>query len=120
MRVPTEKPLELTKVNATDGYVHGFETSLTTALWNGWTAQGGFTWMKGYTDIEGGTEYIRTMPMTAFGALRKTSENRKFWAEIAMNSVSKEDRLSKLDERDTQRIPASGTPGYVICHLRAG
>ena len=34
--------------------------------------------------------------------------------------AEKADRLSADDERDTQRIPPGGTPGYAVLTLRGG
>lgn len=119
-RVLTDKPREFTKINGADGHVHGFETSIAAIIGSGWTARGGFTWMEGYTDVDDRTEYVRTMPMTAFTALRKTSEDGKLWAEILVKGVDKEDRLTTSDKGDTQRIPPGGTPGFVVCNLRTG
>ena len=43
-----------------------------------------------------------------------------FWLEGVVDAADKADRLSADDERDTQRIPPGGTPGYAVLTLRGG
>jgi hemoglobin/transferrin/lactoferrin receptor protein len=43
-----------------------------------------------------------------------------YWAEAVVDAAEKADRLSADDERDTQRIPPGGTPGYTVLTLRSG
>ncbi len=114
-----------TKLNGGDGYVHGFESELQVRLSKQWLSRTGFTWMEGYTDYDevGGTkvtEPVRTMPLTAYTALRWESEDRRFWAEAAERASDTEDRLTAADRTDTQRIPPGGTPGYAVTDLRCG
>jgi len=114
-----------TKLNGGDGYVHGVESELQVRVCKQWLSRTGFTWMEGYTDYEatGGTkvsEPVRTMPLTAYTALRWESESRRFWAEAAERVSDAEDRLTAADKTDTQRIPPGGTPGYAVTDLRCG
>ncbi len=114
-----------TKINGGDGYVHGFESELKARLGSRWLSRTGFTWMEGYTDYDAAdgskiSEPVRTMPMTAYTALRWESGGRRFWAEAAERVTAREDRLTAADRTDTQRIPAGGTPGYAVTDLRCG
>lgn len=114
-----------TKLNGGDGYVHGFESELQVRLSKQWLSRTGFTWMEGYTDYDEAdgtqvTEPVRTMPLTAYTALRWESEGRRLWAEAAERVSDAEDRLTAADKTDTQRIPPGGTPGYAVTDLRCG
>lgn len=114
-----------TKINAGEGYVHGVENELAVRLSREWLSRSGVTWMEGfteYTDAAGMnvTEPIRTMPLTAYTALRWESESRRFWAESAERASEDEDRLTQVDRDDPQRIPPGGTPGYAVTDLRCG
>jgi hemoglobin/transferrin/lactoferrin receptor protein len=114
-----------TKINGGGGYVHGFESELQVRLSKQWLSRTGFTWMEGYTDYDAAdgtkiTEPVRTMPLTAYTAVRWESESRRFWAEAAERATDKEDRLTASDKTDTQRIPPGGTPGYAVTDLRCG
>lgn len=121
LRAPTGVGTEYTKDNGGDGYVHGFETTLVCGLGAGWSTRNGFTWMEGYSDnADGLTEPVRTMPLTVFSALRRTSTGGRLWIEAGVKGADKEDRLTAADKSDTQRIPPDGTPGYAVCNLRAG
>ncbi len=113
------------KINGGDGYVHGVESEVSVRLSRQWLSRTGFTWMEGYTDYpaaDGSTvhEPVRTMPLTAYTALRWESESRRFWAEAAERASDTEDRLTAADKTDTQRIPPGGTPGYAVTDLRCG
>ncbi len=113
------------KLNGGDGYVHGVESELQVRLSKHWLSRTGFTWMEGYTDYDTAdgtkiTEPVRTMPLTAYTALRWESEDHRFWAEAAERATDDEDRLTAADKTDTQRIPPGGTPGYAVTDLRCG
>ena len=113
------------KLNGSDGYVHGFESEVEVQIAPQWRARAGVTWMEGYEDhIDTGgraiTEPVRTMPLTGYTALRWESVTQRFWAESLLRAVDKEDRLTKADQQDTQRIPPGGTPGYMTAALRVG
>lgn len=120
VRTLTGSTNEFTKTNAGDGYVHGVENTLSCALGGGWSVHGGFAWMEGYSEVDDRTEYVRTMPMTVLAALRRASADGRAWVEVGVKGVDKEDRLTVSDKADTQRIPPGGTPGYGVCHARAG
>jgi hemoglobin/transferrin/lactoferrin receptor protein len=115
------------KENSGEGYVHGVELSGSVKPHQDWELWANFTWMEGSVEtplVAGGaleTEPIsRLMPITVNVGLRWEHPSRKFWGEFASTLTAIQDRLSSSDERDTQRIPVGGTPGYDVYHLRAG
>lgn len=124
-RAVTPGSVKYLKVNAGDGYVHGVESELSAHLSRQWLWRGGVTWAEGFTEYVGSNglevdEPIRTMPLTAYTALRWESENRRFWAEALERAADQEDRLTAIDKKDTERIPPGGTPGYAVTDLRCG
>jgi hemoglobin/transferrin/lactoferrin receptor protein len=113
--------------NAGAGYVHGVELSGSLKLHRDWTLWANFTWMRGELDtplVAGGAQVTepvsRLMPTTLHSGLRWLHPNRRVWAEFAASFAGEQDRLASNDRRDTERIPVDGTPGYGVCHLRAG
>ena len=131
LRTPTGRvidgSMEVTKRNSGDGYIQGLELSeriLFTEQWSAWAA---LTWMEGKVDsyptstAEPEEDYVsRIMPLTAQVGVRWQSEQDKFWTEFVADLADKADKLSADDERDTQRIPPGGTPGYAVFAFRAG
>ncbi len=119
--------VEVIKKNSGNGYIHGVELSETyhfTPQWSLWFAG---ALMDGKVDScptssgEKEREYIsRLMPPTAEIGIRWQSERGKYWCELEGDFADKADKLSVEDEMDTQRIPPGGTPGYSVCHIRAG
>lgn len=115
------------KKNSGDGFVHGVELSAWYRLADDWLLWGNFTWMEGTLETPTGpvgplvTEPLsRLMPPTVNVGLRWEPRAGKYWAEFASTIAGTQDRLSSADERDLQRIPPGGTPGYEVFHLRAG
>jgi hemoglobin/transferrin/lactoferrin receptor protein len=131
VRSPTGRKIdglsEVTKKNAGDGYIHGVELSESLALTDEWSTWITASWMEGYMDTypNSTTEQERNtisrlMPPSAEAGVRWQVNGGKYWTEISGKAADKADRLSAEDERDTQRIPPGGTPGYAVCNLRAG
>ncbi len=117
----------VTKRNSGDGFIHGAEASLFADLAENWLLWGTFSWMEGSLDTPSQangpivTEPVsRLMPRTIQVGLRWEGADRKFWAEFASTFAVLQDRLSSSDQRDVQRIPPGGTPGYEVFHLRGG
>lgn len=131
VRTPTgdeiDGNMEVTKKNSGDGYVQGVELSETyffTPEWSVWAAG---SWMDGKvdtyptSDAEKERDYIsRLMPPTAQVGARWQMESGKYWAEAVSDMAAKADKLSADDQRDAQRIPPGGTPGYAVFHVRTG
>jgi hemoglobin/transferrin/lactoferrin receptor protein len=119
---------EVTKRNSAEGFVHGIEIAGSYEISEGWNVLGNITWLDGELESfedsnssQSATEPIsRLMPLTLNAAVRWTSGDDKFWAELGCLVAGKADKLSSRDKEDTQRIPPGGTPGYTLLHLRAG
>ncbi|MGE3312854.1 MAG: TonB-dependent receptor plug domain-containing protein [Limisphaerales bacterium] len=117
----------VTKKNSGNGQIHGAEATVSAEITPEWTLWGTFTWMEGTLDTPvtaGGPEVTepvsRLMPTTLQLGIRWEASNRKFWAEFATTIAATQNRLSASDQRDTQRIPPGGTPGYEVYNLRGG
>ena len=130
VRTPTgmmiDDEYEVTKKNAGEGYVHGVE--MEAAWWprENWTVSAAFTWMDGAVDTYPTSDPApsrepidRLMPPSGRLGLRWNSKG-KYWVEVQCRVAAKAEKLSTRDQSDTQRIPPGGTPGYVVCDLRAG
>jgi len=135
IRVPTgnliEGNAEVTRRNVGNGYIHGFEAAgslsfrgLGLPQWSGTTA---LCWLRGVTDTYPTSAPIverwpmsRIQPATATLSLRWEHPSGRSWAEGMMLAAGAQRRLSPDDERDTQRIPPGGTPGYAIFMVRGG
>jgi hemoglobin/transferrin/lactoferrin receptor protein len=131
VRTPTGREidgaLEVTKKNSGRGYVQGVEWSGACDITPAWSTWLTASWMDGRVDAyptsapEVQREYItRLMPPTAEVGLRWQRANGKYWAEALCDAADKADKLSADDQRDTQRIPPGGTPGYAVFTARGG
>jgi hemoglobin/transferrin/lactoferrin receptor protein len=119
---------EVTKRNSGAGFVHGIELAGSLQLPRAWTLTGVLTWMEGELDTyptANATRLVRAplsrvMPPTGHLSLRWAPPTSRFWAEAAIRAAARQDQLAPSDRVDTERIPASGTPGFGVVHLRAG
>jgi hemoglobin/transferrin/lactoferrin receptor protein len=134
-RVPTGNMIggyaEVTRRNIGTGYIHGFEAAgslyfsrIGLPQWSGTMA---LSWVHGETDTFPTSAAImerrpmsRIQPATATLRLRWEHPSHRYWAEGLMLAAAAQHRLSPDDERDTQRIPPGGTPGYAIFTVRGG
>jgi hemoglobin/transferrin/lactoferrin receptor protein len=130
-RVPTGRELgdevEVTKVNAGDGFVRGVELSGEVILSPSWSLFAAATWLEGEVDTYPTSEPVlvrepidRMMPPTAHLGLRWSGPARNLWLEAEVSVADRQDRLSTRDQSDTQRIPPGGTPGYAVATVRGG
>ena len=129
VRYPTgnlvSEKVEVTKANASSGYVHGFLIDMRHQLAEPLQIRLSLAWVEGFADAfdtstTGTREPLRALPLTGEGALRWSGREKTWWVEAALQAVAREDRLSSADVRDTQRIPPRGTPGYAVVALRCG
>jgi hemoglobin/transferrin/lactoferrin receptor protein len=118
---------EITKVNASDGYIQGIEAEGRWEFTPGWKLFGWVAWQDGETEAPNGvggpvvTEPVsRLLPLSGEIGLRHESRDGRWWAEILARGATEADRLTTRDQADTQRIPPGGTPGYCIGILRGG
>ena len=131
VRAPTgeiiDEAREVTKRNAGNGYVAGVELTLGYQVAEDWHVRLMGSWMEGEVDAYPTSEPVavrddvsRGMPLTGQAAVRWQPAGEPFWLEAVLDAAEKADRLSADDERDTQRIPPGGTPGYAVLTLRGG
>ena len=131
VRAPTgeivDEAREVTKRNAGNGYVAGVELTLGYQVAEDWHVRLMGSWMEGEVDAYPTSEPVavrddvsRGMPPTGQAAVRWQPAGEPFWLEAVLDAAEKADRLSADDERDTQRIPPGGTPGYAVLTLRGG
>lgn len=131
VRAPTGEIIdeldEVTKKNAGNGYVAGVELTVGYQLAEDWHVRLMGSWMEGEVDayptsdpVAARDDLSRLMPLTGQAALRWQPAGESFWLESVLDAAEKADRLSADDERDTQRIPPGGTPGYAVLTLRGG
>ncbi len=116
----------VTKDNAGDGYSVGMELSVDLDLSSEWTVGGSLALVDGEVEqlISPGVERDETLsklaPTRGEVHVRYTPEldfDLEFEARIRF--ADHQDDLSSADQRDTQRIPPGGTPGYTTLDLRA-
>jgi hemoglobin/transferrin/lactoferrin receptor protein len=131
VRTPTGRVIdgdnEVTKLNAGDGYVFGFELSGDWEFSPQWTLFGQAAWIDGEVDTYPTSDPIkvaepldRTMPLMGNIGIRWVHPEGEFWVEGIINAAAKADRLSTRDKADTNRIPPGGTPSYIVPSLRGG
>ena len=131
VRAPTGETVdelqEVTKKNAGEGYVAGVELTLGWQVAEDWHLRLSGAWMEGQVDAYPTSDPVavrdyvsRLMPLTGQAAVRWQPAGRPYWLEAVVDAAEKADRLSADDERDTQRIPPGGTPGYAVLTLRGG
>ncbi|MBM4040041.1 MAG: TonB-dependent receptor [Planctomycetes bacterium] len=119
--------LEVQKANIGDGHMCGIELQGEYRLTRQWTLFGGVACVRGEADtyptsamIKARRPMSKVPPPTAVLGARWQHESGRFWLEALTRMAAKQDRLSPSDERDTQRIPPGGTPGYAVLTLRGG
>jgi hemoglobin/transferrin/lactoferrin receptor protein len=116
------------KQNGGDGYVLGFEVAGTYRFDEHWSIFGHLTYVEGKVDqYPNSTSPLRaeplakTVPLIGYGGIRwQSSGARKKWAELTCLAYARAEKLSSSDQRDTQRIPTGGTPGFTLLTLRGG
>jgi len=119
--------VEVSKSNASSGFVHGVELSGSYQLSSQWSLFGNVTWIEGDADAYPGVggqsvrePLSKIQPIIGNFGVRWTTESRKVWLEVVGITAAKADRLNSADLADTQRIPPGGTPGYTLLSLRSG
>lgn len=120
---------EVTKRNSGAGDVHGLELAARGQLAPGWTLWGNGTWMRGNLDYYPSADATllargpmsRVMPPTLHAGVRWDAPGRsRRWFGLQVSAAGHQDRLAPNDRVDTERIPAGGTPGYLVAGLHGG
>ncbi|MGE3854484.1 MAG: TonB-dependent receptor, partial [Planctomycetota bacterium] len=119
---------EVRYANAGDGYVLGFDVSLTVAPIRDleFTLSGSYSSGEVDTPSNGRDFLSKHNPAAGrFGvryiALRTADADEKprLWFELFVQGAFKQGQLSASDIGDTQRIPPGGTPGWVTLNFRS-
>jgi hemoglobin/transferrin/lactoferrin receptor protein len=123
---PAGQPI-VTKANVGDGYVEGVEAQLD---WECLTRTSLFavgTWQYGRVSnfnsnsSARGEEFVsRLMPPTVIVGLRWEDAEGRLHLGTDVVRAEDADKTSAGDNRDTQRIPPGGTPGYTLWNVRCG
>lgn len=131
IRAPTgnvvDGQLEVTKKNSGNGFIHGLEFSGSYRFHPQWTTFSTASWTEGHIDafptsapVLAYEPITRMMPVTANFGLRWNSITQNYWLEGLITLAAGQYRLSSSDQRDRQRIPPGGTPGYTVYNIRGG
>jgi hemoglobin/transferrin/lactoferrin receptor protein len=132
VRTPTGRTIngaaEVTKQNASKGYIHGVELQNRLRLHEQLTALATLTWQQGEIEayptanpaLKVSEPVSRLMPLTSIFALRWREPKGRFQAELQYVVATRQDQLSSQDQADIERIPPGGTPGYNVWNLRVG
>jgi len=118
---------EVTKRNGSEGWVQGVEISGGVGLGEGFRLFGQASWQEGEADYfptstaaSARAPLSRLHPVLGLMGLRWSASGEGFFAEIWGQAAAQQDHLSPDDERDTQRIPPGGTPGWATLNMRTG
>jgi len=113
--------------NGQDGEVYGIEAEGAWRFAPCWELSGYASWQEGSTETPlflGGPliddNLSRVLPLSGSLALRWTDPSDRFWVAARVLAAAAQDKLSRNDLGDTQRIPIGGTPSYVTWMLHAG
>jgi len=131
VRVPTGRIIdgdrEVTKRNAGDGFVHGFDFGFRARLHPQITLTTALGWFEGKIDTYPTSEPVlqrdyldKMMPLMGSVSAKWLGAEKRFWTEAECAFAADQDKLSAADQNDTQRIPPGGTPGYAVFNVRAG
>ncbi|MAB59625.1 MAG: hypothetical protein CMO46_03660, partial [Verrucomicrobiales bacterium] len=130
VRTPTgrmiENEFEVIKKNGSKGYVYGMELDGSYQI-NDWlNAFGALAFNDGMADTYPDSTLSllsepvsRLLPLNGTLGLRCNLGDSQ-WIELSTMISDKQDKLNTRDQKDTQRIPPGGTPGYVIFNVRYG
>lgn len=118
---------EVQKANIGKGHLCGIELQGEYRLSRQWRLFGGGACVRGEADtiptfamLKERRPMSKIPPPTAVLGARWQHPSGGLWAEALTRVAARQSRLSPSDERDTQRIPPGGTPGYAILTLRGG
>jgi hemoglobin/transferrin/lactoferrin receptor protein len=117
----------VTKGNVGDGFIEGVEAQLDwefatrTALFAVGTWQYGRVSNFNNNGSTRGEEFVsRLMPPTVILGLRWEDAEGRLHLGTDVVRAEDADKTSAADNRDTQRIPPGGTPGYTLWNVRCG
>ena len=104
------------KENTESAFIKGLEAEVSAMIVKGWNLSGAIAYA--YGDNRSKPEPLRRIPPFN-GKLISSWQNKKWFASAEMRFASKQSRLAQGD-KDDNRIPAGGTPGWKVFNLYAG
>ncbi|HTF32018.1 MAG TPA: TonB-dependent receptor [Flavitalea sp.] len=104
------------KENVEKGYIKGIETELEYQILSSLRLKGNIAYIYGQSLTRG--EPLRRIPPFN-GRLMSIYNNKKWFASAELLFASKQSRLAQGD-KDDNRIPKGGTPGWRVLNLYAG
>ncbi|HKO81628.1 MAG TPA: TonB-dependent receptor [Chitinophagaceae bacterium] len=104
------------KENTESAYIKGIEAELNWELVKGWELIGGAAYIYGQSISK--KEPLRRIPPFNGRVISKWY-NKKWLAAAELQFASKQDRLAQGD-KDDNRIPAGGTPGWKVINFFGG
>lgn len=104
------------KENTESAYIKGIEAELNWELVKGWEIVGGAAYIYGQNISK--KEPLRRIPPVN-GRISSKWHNKKWLAAAELQFASKQDRLAQGD-KDDNRIPAGGTPGWKVINFFGG
>ena len=119
---------ESTKRNLDDGFIQGVEGNVLLRLPADLSFFGSIAWQEGkednFRDRDLTQDVVerpisRMLPLTSTVGIRWEPAHNNFWAEFYVDMADNQDRLTD-NEKNDNRFPPGGTPGYTIYNLRGG
>lgn len=105
------------KENIAKAFIRGLEADAEWQVLNRWLLAGYVNYTYGQ-NLSGNEPYRRIPPLNGKVALRY-QPHAATWARLELHTAAKQDRLAKGD-RDDNRIPEGGTPGWNVVNAAAG
>jgi len=105
------------KENISEAFIRGLEADAEWQLVNKWLLMGYVNYTYGQ-NLSGNEPYRRIPPLNGKVALRY-QPHATTWARLELYTAAKQDRLAQGD-RDDNRIPDGGTPGWKVVNASAG
>ncbi len=131
VRSPTGEVIDggsaVTKRNAGDGRLFGFEGSVAWSPSPSWTWRTQFSSQKGDVDTYPTSDNVpvnepisRMAPSMVSSTIRWSPQDATWHLEGRLRWANRQSRLSSRDRADTQRIPEGGTPGWTVFDMGWG
>ena len=104
------------KENTEDAFIRGTEAELDWLILKGWSVNAGMAYLFAANTTK--DEPLRRIPPFN-GRVRSTYQKNKWFAAAELWFADQQDRLAQGD-KDDNRIPKGGTPGFKVLNLYAG
>ncbi|MBC7873883.1 MAG: TonB-dependent receptor [Ferruginibacter sp.] len=104
------------KENTESAYIKGIEAEVNALVMNGWNLAAGIAYSYGENLSKG--EPLRRIPPLN-GRVMSSWRNKKWFTAAELQFASRQARLAQGD-KDDNRIPAGGTPGWEVVNFYCG